>query len=53
MATQFFHVPRSRLALQQAGIEHVTTVHADYVEARDLYGLAREVPAWFRYRTGL
>ncbi len=53
VATQFFHITRSRLALHQAGVEQVTTVHADYLELRDLYGLAREIPAWLKYRAGL
>ena len=49
VATQFFHVPRAQLAFEQAGIDSVTTIHADYTEVRDVYGLAREVPAYLRY----
>ena len=49
--TQFFHLTRSRLALQRAGVETVGTAHASYFEARDIYSLARELAAlpayWF------
>ena len=49
VATQFFHIPRTQLAFEQAGVESVTTTHADHFELRDVYGLAREVPAYLRY----
>jgi len=54
VVTQFFHLTRSRYALQRAGVETVYTAHADYVEARDAYSLARELAAlpvyWFEGR---
>ena len=43
--TQYFHIPRSRLALRQAGIATVHTAHAHFFEARDLYSTARELVA--------
>lgn len=49
VVSQYFHVPRSRLALTQAGIATVYTAHAYYFEPRDLYSISREVPAWFKY----
>ena len=52
VATQFFHISRSRMALKQAGIDPVTTVHADYHESRDFFGLGREVPAYIKYWFG-
>ncbi len=52
VATQYFHIPRSRLALKQEGIDRVSTVHADHVELRDLYAVVREVPAYARYLLG-
>lgn len=53
VATQFFHISRTALAFEQAGIDEVTTVHAQYREPRDAFALAREVPAWWFYRLGL
>lgn len=43
--SQFFHVPRLRLLLQQQGVIVVGTVHARHFEMRDIYSLAREVVA--------
>jgi vancomycin permeability regulator SanA len=45
VVTQFFHITRSRYALQRAGIDTVYSAHASYFEARDVYSLAREVIA--------
>lgn len=53
VATQFFHVPRTRLALSLAGLEVVGSVHANYFEARDAYSLAREVVALAAHYTGV
>lgn len=53
VATQFFHVPRSRLALSLAGLDVVGNVHADYFEARDIYSLAREVVALAAHYSGM
>jgi len=54
VVTQFFHLTRSRYALQRAGVATVYTAHADYFEARDVYSLARELIAlpvyWFEVR---
>lgn len=50
--SQYFHVPRTRLALARFGIADARSAHPSYVEWRDLYSIAREVigyPAyWFR-----
>jgi uncharacterized SAM-binding protein YcdF (DUF218 family) len=50
--SQYFHVPRTRLALARFGISDARSAHPSYVEWRDLYSIAREVfgyPAyWFR-----
>jgi len=45
VVTQFFHLTRSRYALQRAGVATVYTAHANYFEARDVYSLARELAA--------
>lgn len=47
--TQYFHVPRSELALRQEGISEVSSAHADFFELRDFYSVAREVPAYVKY----
>ncbi|HEY1393197.1 MAG TPA: YdcF family protein [Methylibium sp.] len=53
VATQYFHVPRARLALMRAGLRVVGSVHARYFEARDFYSLAREVVGFAAYYVGL
>ncbi|MCW7541017.1 YdcF family protein [Aquabacterium sp. A7-Y] len=53
VATQYFHVPRTRLALVRSGVPVAGTVHARYFEARDLYSLAREVAGFAAYYVGL
>ncbi|AVB27608.1 YdcF family protein [Pseudomonas syringae] len=45
VVTQYFHITRSRYALNQAGVTQVSTAHARYFEWRDLYSLARELAA--------
>lgn len=47
--SQYFHVPRTVLALKAFGICRVGSVHADYTELRDIYSLAREVLAYVVY----
>ncbi len=44
VATQYFHVSRTSLALRRQGLLVAGTAHADYAEWRDLYSLMREVP---------
>lgn len=48
--TQYFHIPRTRLALRQEGIPTVYSAHADGLEQRDMYSIFRELagyPAYF------
>lgn len=52
VATQYFHVPRSRLALERAGLIVTGQVHAKFFELRDLYSLAREVIGVGAYYVG-
>ena len=52
VATQYFHVPRTRLALQRAGVRVVGQAHARHVEWRDAYSLAREVVGFAVYWMG-
>lgn len=47
--SQFFHISRSRLAMQRFGISEVYSAHADYYELRDIFSLGREVVAYVYY----
>ncbi len=47
--SQYFHLPRARLALGRAGIGSVGTASADYWEWRDIYSVSREVAAFVVY----
>ncbi len=49
VVTQYFHIPRSKLALSKLGIEPIFHSHARYFEIRDIYSTAREIPAYFTY----
>ncbi len=43
--SQYFHVPRTRLALEAHGIRDVGGAYARFFELRDLYSIARELVA--------
>jgi vancomycin permeability regulator SanA len=47
--SQYFHIPRSRLALKRFGISTVYTAHAHYFEARDIYSTVRELFGYISY----
>lgn len=49
IVTQGFHVPRTRLAFARLGITTTGWAHARFFEPRDLYSIAREVPALVEY----
>jgi uncharacterized SAM-binding protein YcdF (DUF218 family) len=49
VVTQYFHVPRMRLALKRSGITQVFSAHARYFELRDVYSIAREVVGYGAY----
>lgn len=50
--TQYFHVPRTMLALKRHGVPQVGGASPRYAEARDLYSILRELPAiaWYALR---
>lgn len=52
VVSQYFHVPRARLALVRFGVGSVASGSARYVEWRDLYSIPREVIgcAWYAVR---
>lgn len=47
--TQYFHIPRTRLAVKSFGISPVYTAHANYFELRDAYSVVREVIGYGEY----
>jgi vancomycin permeability regulator SanA len=47
--TQYFHVPRTRLALRRFGVGEIHSAHAAYFEARDLYSAPRELIGYLKY----
>lgn len=49
VVSQYFHIPRSRLALSRAGIAPVYSAHARYFELRDIYSIFREVIGYSAY----
>lgn len=49
VVTQYFHIPRSKLALSRFGISPIYNAHPDYFEARDIYSILREGPAYLKY----
>ena len=48
--SQYFHLPRTKLALQRFGVKTVYTAHADFFELRDLYSTIREVFSYGSYQ---
>lgn len=46
VVTQWFHVPRARLAAQRAGLDVRGAARARYCEPRDAYSFARELVAY-------
>lgn len=47
--TQYFHIPRTRLAVKSFGVSSVYTAHANYFELRDIYSVVREVMGYGEY----
>jgi vancomycin permeability regulator SanA len=47
--TQYFHVPRTKLALKRFGVSTVYSVNAAYWGLRDLLYIPREVAAYYYY----
>ena len=49
VVSQYFHVPRSRLALERFGIPVVYSARAHFFEWRDLYSCPRELLGYLRH----
>jgi vancomycin permeability regulator SanA len=48
--SQYFHLPRTKLALQRFGVKTVYTAHAEFFELRDIYSTFREVFSYCSYQ---
>jgi vancomycin permeability regulator SanA len=49
VVSQYFHIPRTRLALTKFGLAPIYSAHADFFEMRDLYSIPREVVGFGSY----
>ncbi|QQR54550.1 YdcF family protein [Candidatus Peregrinibacteria bacterium] len=50
VVSNYYHIPRIKLAFKQAGIENVYSAHAKmFPELRDLYSIPREFVAYYYY----
>jgi uncharacterized SAM-binding protein YcdF (DUF218 family) len=49
VVSEYYHLPRCRLAFARHGLPGVFALHARHVELLDLYATAREVPALVKY----
>ena len=49
VVSQYFHIARSRLALQRCGVTELRSAHAHFSEWRDLYSCARETVGYASY----
>jgi vancomycin permeability regulator SanA len=49
VVSQYFHLPRARLALERFGISPIYSAHAHFFELRDLYSIPRELAGYLRY----
>ncbi len=47
--TQYFHLPRAMLSLRRFGVRDVSGAYPRFWEGRDIYSIAREVPAFAWY----
>jgi uncharacterized SAM-binding protein YcdF (DUF218 family) len=49
IVSQYFHIARTRLAVEGFGVRPVYSAHAEYFELRDLYSVTREVIGYGAY----
>ncbi len=47
--SQYFHISRTRLAVESYGVRPVYSAHAEYFELRDVYSITREVIGYGAY----
>ena len=48
--TQYFHIYRSKLALEKSGVQPVYSAHANFFEWRDAYSTLREAIGVYAYQ---
>lgn len=53
VVSQYFHIPRCRLALTGAGVALVYAAHAHFFELRDVYSTVRELIGYAAYLVDL
>ncbi len=49
VVSQYFHLPRARLALERMGVVPIYSAHANFFEMRDVYSSLREVVSYVYY----
>lgn len=49
VATQYFHIQRTKFALELHGVKVTGTAHAHFFELRDLYSIPRETIGYLAY----
>lgn len=49
VVTQYFHIPRTKLALEKFGITPIYSSYPAYFDGRDAYSTLRELPAYVQY----
>ena len=49
VVSQYFHIPRARLALSRCHVAEVHSAHAHFFEWRDIYSAARETVGYASY----
>lgn len=49
IVTQYFHIARTKLAMEQNNIPVIYQAHANFFEWHDVYAIAREVVAYYVY----
>jgi len=47
--SQYYHIPRARMALTRFGISEIYSSHARFFETRDVYSVPRELLGYIRY----
>lgn len=47
--SQYYHISRTKLAFKKVGFDKVYSAHARIFEIRDIYSLAREFFAYYKY----
>jgi len=49
IVSQFYHIARTRCAFKKKEVPIAGSAHARFFEARDLYSVVREFPAFYKY----